>query len=117
MHATHSQAVLVAIRKDAHIATNLVLEANSQAEPLWSLLRVEILVVVGTHSNNREVEFATIHHLVNRWNVNAERTTLVVLCLVTLQQLACLLVKSLWYATFDDVRVIGKFSSSPICFR
>ena len=58
MHAAHSQAILVAIRKDAHIAANLVLEANSQTEPLGSLLRVEILVIVGTHSNDREVELA-----------------------------------------------------------
>ena len=117
MHATHSQAVLVAIRKDAHVTANLVLEANSQAEPLWSLLRVEVFVIVGTHSNDREVETITTNILIDVWDVNAERTTLVVLRLVTLQQLACLLVKSLWYATFDDVRVIGKFSSSPICFR
>ena len=53
MHAAHSQAVLVAIRKDAHVAANLILEAYSQTEPLGSLLRVEIFVVVGTHSNDR----------------------------------------------------------------
>ena len=84
MHAAHSQAILVAIRKDAHIAANLVLEANSQAKPLGSLLRVEVFVIVCTHSNDREIELAAIHHLVDGRNVNAERTTLIVLRLVTL---------------------------------
>ena len=104
MHATHSQAVLVTIRKDAHVTASKILEPDCYTKQFWSLLRVEILVVVGTHSNNREVETITTNILIDGWDVNAERATLVVLCLVTLQQLAGLLVKSLWYATFDDVR-------------
>ena len=71
MHTAHSQAVLVAIREDAHIAANLVLEANSQAKPLWSLLRVEVFVIVGTHSNDREVETITTNILIDGWDVNA----------------------------------------------
>ena len=85
MHATHSQAVLVANRKDAHVTASKILEAYSQTEPLWSLLRVEVFVVIGTHSNDREVELAAIHHLVDGRDVNAERTTLIVLRFVTLQ--------------------------------
>ena len=36
----HSQIILVAIGKDAHITTDLILEANSQSEQLWNFLAV-----------------------------------------------------------------------------
>ena len=61
-------------------------------------------MVVCTYSYDGEIEPATVHHLVDGWNVNAERATLVVLRLVTLQQFACLLVKRFWDASRDDVR-------------
>lgn len=85
--AAYPDFVPVACSEDAHIATHLVLEADSQTEKLGRLLGVEIHLVVGTDAHNGEIEPVAFDRLIDGRDVDGKGATLVVDGLVRFQEL------------------------------
>lgn len=78
LHAHHPQFALESVGRYAKVTAHEVLEPDEDLEFLHRFLGIEVLVVIGPYSSNREVQPVPCHILVNRGYLEAESHPFVV---------------------------------------
>ena len=103
LHAHHPQFALESVGRYAKVTAHEVLEPDEDLEFLHRFLGIEVLVVIGPYSSNREVQPVPCHILVNRGYLEAESHPFVVDGLVGFQELVHGLVDGFGNPPLDDM--------------
>ena len=103
LHAHYSQFAFESVRRYTEVTAHEVLETDEDLEFLHRLLGIEVLVVVGSYSSNREVQSVPCHILVNRGYLKTESHAFVIDGLVGFQELIHGLVDGFGNPSLDDM--------------
>ena len=103
LHAHYSQFAFESVRRYTEVTAHEVLETDEDLEFLHRLLGIEVLVVVGSYSSNREVQSVPCHILVNRGYLKTESHEFLIESLVGFQELFHGLVYGFGNTSLEDV--------------
>ena len=122
MRGLRFQLCFIAIRGDTHVAAHHVLVADEHLELLGAFPAVQVLVVVGSHPANGEVEPVACNVLMDGGDFKAEHHPLVVDGLVLFQEVFHRLVDgfgcpALYHMAYPDGRSFHPFAGEQMLCR